>query len=679
MTQPREYMNKQKARRGRDALDGHARVVIEGVAPEIDAGRYPIKRTVGERVVVEVDAFADGHDRIACTLLYRHERERAWTEVPMTGVGNDRWRASFPVKELGRYLYTATAWVDHFQSWCHDLEKRPETDRDLPIAFALGADLINDAAKRVKGAAAKALKTAAEVLTGEADQAEKRRVALDEELAELMARHAERKFAARHDRELAVIVDRERARFSSWYEFFPRSCTDHEARHGTFKDCEARLSYVAALGFDVVYFPPIHPIGRTNRKGKNNAVACTPKDVGSPWGIGADEGGHKAVHPELGTLEDFRRFVAKAKEHGMEVALDVAYQCSPDHPYVKEHPQWFRWRPDGTVQYAENPPKKYQDIYPIHFETEDWEALWEELKSVVLFWIDQGVRIFRVDNPHTKPLPFWEWMITEVKREHPDVIFLSEAFTRPKVMYRLAKLGFTQSYTYFTWRNTKWELTEYFTELTETEVREFFRPNLWPNTPDILNAYLQFGHRPAFATRVVLAATLGANYGIYGPAFELWEHQPREPGSEEYLNSEKYEIRRWDLDRPDSLKDIIARVNRARRENPALQHDRNLRFYPVDNEQILCYSKTTDDLSNIILVVVNLDPHHTQSGWVELPLQDFGLDDHQPYQVHDLVADARYIWNGPRNYVQLNPQVIPAHIFRLRRRVQTEHDFDYYM
>jgi starch synthase (maltosyl-transferring) len=672
-------MSKHKVRRARDALDGHARVVIEGITPEIDAGRYPIKRTIGERVVVEVDAFADGHDRIACTLLYRHEGERAWTEVPMTALGNDRWRASFPVKMLGTYLYTAHAWVDHFQSWCHDLEKRPETDKDLPIAFAVGAELIREAAKRAKGPAAKALKAAADVLTAEGSQAEKRRVALDEELAELMARHAERKFVARHDKELAAIVDRERARFSSWYEFFPRSCTDHEARHGTFEDCEARLPYVAALGFDVVYFPPIHPIGRTNRKGKNNAVVCAPDDVGSPWGIGAEEGGHKAVHPALGTLEDFRRFMAKAKEHGMEVALDIAYQCSPDHPYVKEHPQWFRWRPDGIVQYAENPPKKYQDIYPIHFETEDWEALWEELKSVVLFWIDQGVRIFRVDNPHTKPLPFWEWMITDIKREYPDVIFLSEAFTRPKVMYRLAKLGFTQSYTYFTWRNTKWELSEYFTELTETEVREFFRPNLWPNTPDILNAYLQFGGRPAFVTRLVLAATLGANYGIYGPAFELWEHRPREPGSEEYLNSEKYEIRRWDLDRPDSLKEIIARVNCARRENPALQHDRNLRFYPVDNEQLICYSKTTDDLSNIILVVVNLDPHHTQSGWVELPLPDFGLDSHQPYQVHDLVADARYIWNGPRNYVQLKPQVMPAHIFRLRRRVHSEQDFDYYM
>jgi starch synthase (maltosyl-transferring) len=660
-------------------IDGRQRVVIERLAPQVDDGRYPIKRTLGEIVMVEADTFADGHDQLACALLYRRETDREWTEVPMTPTGNDRWQAAFAVKELGYYRYTAIAWVDHFHSWSHELEKRPETDKDLPIAFAIGAELIAATVKRAKGASASRLKAAAEILTGDADQQEKRRVALDEGLSALMARHAERPFMANYDKELMVVVDRERARFSSWYEFFPRSCTNDAARHGSFKDCEARLRYVADMGFDVVYLPPIHPIGATNRKGKNNAVLCTADDVGSPWGIGAEEGGHDAVHPQLGTLEDFRRFVAKAEEHGMEVALDIAYQCSPDHPYVKQHPQWFRWRPDGTVQYAENPPKKYQDIYPIYFESEDWEALWEELKSVVLFWIEQGVKIFRVDNPHTKPLGFWEWMISDVKSQHPDVIFLAEAFTRPKIMYRLAKIGFNQSYTYFTWRNTKWDLTEYFTELTQTPVREFFRPNLWPNTPDILNAYLQFGGRPAFMARLVLAATLGANYGLYGPAFELCEHRPREPGSEEYLDSEKYQIRLWQLDRPDSLKDLIARVNRIRQDNPALQYDRNLSFHPIDNEQLICYSKTTDDLSNIIVVAVNLDPHHTQSGWVELPLAEFGLDAHQPYQVHDLVTDARYLWHGARNYVELNPQLIPAHIFRLRRRVLSERDFDYYL
>jgi starch synthase (maltosyl-transferring) len=433
------------------------------------------------------------------------------------------------------------------------------------------------------------------------------------------------------------------------------------------------------MGFDVLYLPPIHPIGRSHRKGKNNAPSAGPHDPGSPWGIGAAEGGHKAIHPQLGTPEDFRRLVANAREHGIDIALDLAFQCSPDHPYVQDHPQWFRWRPDGTVQYAENPPKKYQDIYPLEFQTEHWQELWEELKSVVLFWIEQGVRIFRVDNPHTKPFHFWEWLIREVKRLHPEIIFLAEAFTRPKVMYYLAKAGFTQSYTYFAWRNTKAELTQYFTELTQTEVREFFRPNLWPNTPDILTEYLQLGGRPAFMARLVLAATLGASYGIYGPAFELGEHQPREPGSEEYLDSEKYEIKHWAIDRPDSLRDFIGRVNRIRRENPALHSHGGLRFHPVDNEQLICYSKQTEDASNIILVIVNLDPHHTQSGWVDLPADLQAERPAAPYQVHDLLSDGRYLWHGSRNFVELIPQVVPAHIFRIRHRVRTERDFEYYM
>jgi starch synthase (maltosyl-transferring) len=460
---------------------------------------------------------------------------------------------------------------------------------------------------------------------------------------------------------------------------FPRSCSPEPGRHGTFKDCEARLPYIAKMGFDVLYLPPVHPIGRTNRKGKNNRPVTEAGDVGSPWAIGAAEGGHKAVHPDLGSLEDFRHFVDRAKEYGLDIALDIAYQGSPDHPYVKEHPRWFRWRPDNTVQYAENPPKKYEDIYPFDFETEDWPGLWEEFKNVILFWLEQGVTIFRVDNPHTKPFHFWEWLITEIKRDHPETIFLSEAFTRPKVMYRLAKLGFTQSYTYFAWRNTKWELTQYFTELTQTEVKEYFRPNLWPNTPDILTEYLQFGGRPAFMIRLALAATLGANYGIYGPPFELCVNQPREPGSEEYLNSEKYEVRYWDLNQPHSLKDFIGRVNRIRRENPALHSDWNLRFFPIDNEQLICYGKFTDDLSNIIVVVVNLNPHHAQGGWLELPLRELGLDPAQPYQVHDLLGDGRFLWQGARNYVELDPRALPAHIFRVRRRVRTERDFDYYM
>jgi starch synthase (maltosyl-transferring) len=659
---------------------GQARVTIEALEPEIDGGRFPIKRVIGERVVVEADIFADGHDAVSALLLYRKENGPDWAETPAKPLGNDRWRGSFVVAELGRYRYTFLAWVDQFKSWRQDLMKKFQAGQELSVELLTGAGLITEAGRRAPGPEGRKLAEWANTLQSE-QVAEQARVllALSQELADLMHKYPDRRFATTYSRELVAVVDGERARFSTWYEMFPRSCAPEPGRHGTFKDCEARLPHIAAMGFDVLYLPPIHPIGHTSRKGKNNSPVAAPDDPGTPWAIGSEEGGHKSVHPQLGTLEDFRGFVARAREHGIEIALDIAFQCSPDHPYTKEHPEWFRWRPDNTVQYAENPPKKYEDIYPFDFETKDWQGLWDELKSIVLFWVEQGIRIFRVDNPHTKPFRFWEWLIADVKGSHPDVIFLSEAFTRPKVMYRLAKLGFTQSYTYFAWRNTRQELTQYFTELTQTEVREYFRPNLWPNTPDILTEYLQFGGRPAFMARLVLAATLGASYGIYGPAFELCETRPREPGSEEYLDSEKYEIKNWDIARPDSLKDFIARVNRVRRDNPALHSDWSLRFHEVDNEQLICYSKRTDDLSNVVLVVVNLDPHHTQSGWIEFPLQELGIDPHRPYQMHDLLSDARYLWQGSRNYVELNSQIVPAHIFRMRRRVRTEQDFDYYM
>jgi starch synthase (maltosyl-transferring) len=661
--------------------EGRIRVIIAGVQPEIEHGRFPAKRTVGEPVVVEADIFTDGHDALSAVLLYRHEKEEQWHEVPLQFLVNDRWRGVFVVTSLGRYRYTLQAWVDHFKSWREGLAKKVEAGQAMPIDLLVGAQLLDAASTRAVGADAKQLQTWANTLrqSQPSGLTEAVELALAEELATLVAQYPDKRFAATYDRELLIEVDREKARFSTWYEMFPRSCAPEPGRHGTFKDCEARLPYVASMGFDVLYFPPIHPIGRSFRKGKNNALVAGPDDPGSPWAIGAEEGGHKAIHPQLGTLEDFRRLVAKAQEHGLEIALDLAYQCTPDHPYAKEHPEWFRRRPDGSIQYAENPPKKYQDIYPIDFETEQWQDLWTELQSIVLFWIEQGVRIFRVDNPHTKAFRFWEWMLSNIKKAYPDVIFLSEAFTRPKVRYHLAKLGFTQSYTYFAWRNTKQELTQYLTELTQTEVREYFRPNLWPNTPDILTEYLQLGGRPAFIARLVLAATLGASYGIYGPAFELCENRPREIGSEEYLDSEKYEIRYWELNRPDSLKNLIARVNRIRRQNPALQSNHTLRFHTVDNDQLICYSKSTEDLSNVILVVVNLDPHHTQSGWTDLALEALGLDLQRPYQVHDLLSDARYLWQGARNYVELNPQALPAHIFRIRHRVRTERDFDYYM
>jgi starch synthase (maltosyl-transferring) len=659
---------------------GQTRVIIEGLKPEIDDGRFPIKRVIGDRVVVEADIFADGHDSILALLLYRKEDDPEWSETPMEPLVNDRWRGSFVVTELGRYRYTVLAWVDQFKSWKQDLTKKFQVGQEVSVELLVGAQLITQASQRAPESEGQKMVKWVNTLqsTQEAEEA-KVQLALSEELSVLLDKYTDRRFATTYPKELVVVVDREKARFSSWYEMFPRSSAPQPGRHGTFKDCEARLPYIAAMGFDVLYLPPIHPIGHTRRKGRNNNPVAKSDDPGTPWAIGSEEGGHKSIHHQLGTLEDFQSFAAKAREYNIEIALDIAFQCSPDHPYVKEHPEWFRWRPDNTVQYAENPPKKYEDIYPFEFDTGNWQEFWGELKSIVLFWIEQGIRIFRIDNPHTKPFTFWEWLITDIKKSYPDIIFLSEAFTRPKIMYYLVKLGFTQSYTYFAWRNTKWELTEYFTELTQTEVREYFRPNLWTNTPDILTEYLQFGGQSAFMARLVLAATLGASYGIYGPAFELCENHSREPGSEEYINSEKYEIKNWDIDRPDSLKDFIARVNRIRQENPALHSDWSLRFHDVDNEQLICYSKRTDDLSNVVLVVVNLDPHHTQSGWVDFPLEELGIDIQKPYQMHDLLSDARYLWQGSRNYVELNPQIVPAHIFRIRRRVRTERDFDYYM
>jgi starch synthase (maltosyl-transferring) len=663
-------------------FDGRQRAVVQRVRPEVDGGRFPIKRTVGEAVVVEADAFADGHDQLRCNLRYRRQGAAQWTEVPMQPRGNDRWRGSFTVEQLGRYEYGVLAWVDHFRSWRHDLARRTDP-ADIATALQLGADLIEQGAARAGDEDAAILSAWAVSLDGDAPLEQRLKAALDESSARLMDKYPDRRFITRYAHTLEVTVDPERARFSAWYEAFPRSCIEAPGSegggHGSFRDCESRLAYVAEMGFDVLYLPPVHPIGRVNRKGRNNNLVAGPDEPGSPWAIGADEGGHLGIHPELGTLADFRSLVARAEALGIEIALDIAFQCAPDHPWVREHPAWFRWRPDGTVQFAENPPKKYEDIYPFDFESEEWWTLWQELRGVFEFWIEQGVSIFRVDNPHTKAFPFWEWVIGELKREHPQTIFLAEAFTRPAVLHYLAKLGFSQSYNYFPWRNTKPEITGYLTELSSSEGREYLRPNLWPNTPDILPEYLQFGGRPAFMIRLILAATLGASYGIYGPPFELFENEPLRPGSEEYLNSEKYQIRSWDLLRQDTLKELIARINHIRRENPALQYDWNLRFLPIENEEMICYAKTGEELDNIILVVVNLDPYHTQSGWVELPLEEFGLEAGHPYQMHDLLSDARYLWHGTRNYVELVPQEVPAHIFRLRKRVRSERDFDYYM
>ncbi|MBV9126118.1 MAG: alpha-1,4-glucan--maltose-1-phosphate maltosyltransferase [Planctomycetes bacterium] len=655
-----------------------SRVIIEGVDPEIDEGRFPIKRTPGEEVAVMADIYADGHDVLAAVLRSRYAPAGDWQETPMKDLGNDRWVGRFTVQNLGRYEYTLQAWIDQFASWRKELSKKFTAGQEVSSELLEGAELVRQAAGRAFGADAGWLEKQAEFLEHGGEPAQRVQTALDTALEVVMGRYADRSRGISYGRSLGVTVDRDKARFGAWYEMFPRSAASEPGRHGTLKDCEKRLPYIAAMGFDVLYLPPIHPVGRSFRKGPNNTLTAGPNDPGSPWAIGAPEGGHKAINPQLGTLADFDHLVAAAREQGLEIALDIAFQCSPDHPYVREHPEWFRHRPDGTIKYAENPPKKYQDIYPLDFECADWQALWQELRDVVLFWVGHGVRIFRVDNPHTKPFRFWEWLIRTVQEQHPDTIFLAEAFTRPKVMRYLAKGGFSQSYTYFTWRNSRAELTAYFTELTQNEVREYMRPNLFANTPDILHEFLQWGGRPAFQLRLVLAATLGATYGIYGPPFENCVGKAL-GRSEEYQDSEKYQVRHWDWDQPSAFRDFITRVNEVRRDNPALQFDHRLRFYPTDNEQLICYGKTSPDLANVILVVVNLDPHHTQSGWVRIPLADLGLTESTTFQVHDLISEARYLWHGESNFVQLDPQVCPAHIFRMRRKIKTERDFDYYL
>jgi starch synthase (maltosyl-transferring) len=663
----------------KERSEGRRRVIIEGITPQVDCGRFPAKRTVGDEVRVEADVFTDGHDAIAASLLARREGSEEWTEIRMKPLVNDRWEAAFRVSELGRYGFKVQGWVDHFETWRRDLLKRIKAESDTPLDYRIGAELVAETAKRAIGGDAVWLRERATVLESGKESRELRTHATDPMLHELVLRYPDKRFATESSPELSVVVDPVRARFSSWYEFFPRSTAEKPGAHGTFADCEKRLPYIAEMGFNVVYMPPIHPIGRTFRKGKNNNPESQPGDHGSPWAIGAKEGGHKEILADLGTLADFKRFIAKAEELGMSVAMDIAFQVAPDHPYVKEHEEWFKKRPDGTIQYAENPPKKYQDIYPFDFESEDWKGMWEELKSVFEHWIDAGITIFRVDNPHTKAFPFWEWAIGEIKREHPEVLFLAEAFTRPKIMYRLAKLGFSQSYTYFPWRNGKYEITQYLTELTQTPVREFFRPNQWPNTPDILTEFLQMGGRPAFVIRLLLAATLGANYGIYGPAFELQEDRPVRHGSEEYLNSEKYEIRNWDLKRPDSLSGLIARVNGIRNGNAALQNDWSLRFHPTDNDQLICYSKESDDRSNLLIVVINLDPHHTQAGFVTLPLDELEIPHDRAFEAEDLLGGERYLWNGPRNYVELNPSKLSGHILKIHRHLRVETDFEYFL
>ena len=639
--------------RGQGEGQGLAFAVVEDVAPDVDHGRFPAKRVVGEEVEVTAACFAHGHELVACAVRYRPPGGD-WREMPMEHLGNDRWKASFDVDAIGRWEYEVLAWIDHLTHWRDEFIRRLDAD-DIRLAAKVGADLV----ERSGDGADPKLSRWAKSLRTETDLAKLRASATDETLFELAREHEPRDGLARSP-VYPVQVDRVRARFSTWYEIFPRSCSEVPGRHGTFADLDERLDEIAGMGFDVLYLPPIHPIGREKRKGKNNAVVATEGDVGSPWAIGSREGGHTAILPELGTAADFRHLVMATRARGMEIAMDIAFQCAPDHPWVAEHPEWFARRPDGSIQYAENPPKKYQDIYPLHFDTPDWKALWEALRDVFLFWSKEGVAVFRVDNPHTKPFAFWEWVIAEVKRACPDAIFLSEAFTRPRVMHRLAKLGFTQSYTYFTWRTTKAELTAYFTELATSPTREFFRPNCWPNTPDILPYHLQNAPLEAFRIRLVLAATLAASYGMYGPAFEAGDNRPREPHSEEYLDSEKYQLRQWE-GRRGGLTPLITTLNQLRRAHPALQSDWSLAFHATDNDHLIAYSKRAGD--DRLLVVVNLDPRHAHSGWVTVDPAPLGLDPHAPFRVQDSLGGESYGWRPGANFVILDPARAPAHVF----------------
>lgn len=673
--------------------EGRSRVVIEAVEPQVDCGRYPACRILGDKVTVSAAIFADGHDHVAARLQFRQKSDRRWRSAEMVAQGNDIYTASFIVDKLGTWEFSVTGWIDHLDTWCSDLRKRldaqpdpqnpqpGDTPQNIPLALRSGALLLEQTARCARGRDAKQLTEIVASLRWMADQeAALYEYPLSPHIQSLAARYPDLSFAATSGTPLTMWVDRERARYSTWYELFPRSTSALPGGHGTFADVERQLPEIAAMGFDVLYLPPIHPIGTAYRKGKNNAVSAMPGDTGSPWAIGSAKigetgGGHLAIHPELGTLEEFHHLIAATAHHHMEVALDIAFQCSPDHPWVHEHPDWFQIRPDGSIQYAENPPKKYQDIYPLNFESADWRSLWSALHDVFAYWIHQGVHIFRVDNPHTKALPFWEWCIGKIRQKHPETIFLAEAFTRPHVMYSLAKAGFTQSYTYFTWRTTKTELETYLEEITRPPVSDFFQPNFWPNTPDILHKGLQEGGRPAFMQRLILAATLTANYGIYGPAYELCENAPATPSlgkseSEEYMDSEKYEIRQRDRNAPHSLVPLITNVNNIRRANPALQTNGSLHFHPVDNPNLICYSKSARNPThgdNTILVAINLDPHNEQAGWIDLDLKTLGIPYNQSFDVEDLLTGTHYKWHDRSNYVALRPEVQPAHIFRITR------------
>jgi starch synthase (maltosyl-transferring) len=638
---------------------GKRRVIIENVQPRVDGGLYPAKRSVGERVDVTAAIYGDGHDHIRAEVLYKKEGAKAWSVIELQQTFNDDWQASFYVPEKGTYLFTIQAWIDHFDTWYDGFKKKANAKVDVKVELMEGAVLL-----RTLGETNKELISLARKLEDTAKYQAAIDTVLSAEFANVVHENPLRENETKLGYEVSVQVEHSKANYSAWYEFFPRSASLESGKHGTFADCIRLLPRISAMGFDVLYFPPIHPIGKVNRKGKNNNVKSKPGEPGSPWAIGSDEGGHKAILPALGTMDDFKKLVGEAKKLDIDIAMDIAFQCAPDHPYVTEHPEWFKQRPDGSIQYAENPPKKYQDIYPFNFETDNWKELWEELKSVFLFWMEQGITIFRIDNPHTKPIPFWHWVIAEVQKVNPDIIFLSEAFTRPKIMASLAKVGFTQGYTYFTWRVSKQELIEYVNDLVYGASRNYFRPNFWPNTPDILPYHLQNQNENSFILRYALAATLSSNYGVYGPSYEFYENVPVE-GREEYFESEKYEIRNYDWKRTNRMTDIMSILNKIRKENSALQSTWNIQFCPIENSQLIAYLKATDDLSNIILVIVNLDSNRGQSGYVQLPKERLKLGDKINVKLHDLITDERFTWIQEWNYVDLSPHKMPFHLFKL--------------
>jgi starch synthase (maltosyl-transferring) len=647
-------------------LDGRKRVVISNVAPQVEKGSYPARRAIGESVTFTADVFADGHDSIAASVITRNQNSPLWQDVPMRQIQNDHWEALWTPPATGFYEYRFTGWIDHFTTWKKGLVKKFDANQEISLEVRIGAELLEEAAGLASKQARPAFKKWVSFFKTVTDPQQAVDLALSDELAQAMGQIRYTDRITVYEQTFLLEVERKKAGFSAWYELFPRSAAATAGEHGTFTDVRKLLPKIARMGFDTLYFPPIHPIGEMKRKGKNNSLVPASNDPGSPWAIGNRFGGHKAIHPQLGTLNDFRELVADAKKLGIEVAMDIAYQCAPDHPYVKEHPQWFKWRPDGTVQYAENPPKKYEDILPFDFETKDWQNLWNELKSIIDFWIGQGVHVFRIDNPHTKAFAFWEWMIGQVRKANPDVIFLAEAFTRPRVMERLAKIGFNQSYTYFTWRNNKWEIENYLNELTKTEQQYYFRPNFWPNTPDILPHHLVEGGENAHIARFILAATLSSNYGLYGPVYEYGVNTPH-PGKEEYTNNEKYELKHWDWDRYSRTREIITRVNRIRQAHPALQSSWNIEFNYTDNEHIISYLRFEPASGDFLLIMVNLDSFHTQGGHVKVPLHRLGLGYDQPYQIRDMLSGEKYRWQGEYNYVQLNPYQMPAHILKIER------------